>query len=249
MAADFLSSDIVFPSGSNEPKLCAATQLPEPIDWAFHDYYSTACEKAFTPIQSLTDLRKLEPCPVSSSSSKVDSLLVVLSSKAAAAPVRTEQQHLRAALRGALEIVENDMQDNHHLTRLSSIHKDNCAWKEELLNDFSRGGGDDDDLLLPADVVPSPAYDSIHENPVLLDSSSSSIISSSIRMHQDYFLPPVQEPKREDASSSIHSALPPPPPPPPLKHAFTKSKAWQNLVARLKKNLASPKRFFKMHRN
>ncbi|KAG2221493.1 hypothetical protein INT45_008818 [Circinella minor] len=188
---DFLSSDIVFPSDSNEPKLSvnASSKLPDPVDWSLHDYYSTALEKTFVPIHSLTDLHKLDPVPQKDVFYEMpsftvynsdddpkkqlnqDKMLLLLSIRkavAAALPLehqndkqqallatvakqqqqQQQQQHamlpphppaledpkeIRAALRGALELTQNDMQHNGfaHPTRNNSEWK----WEDEILHD------------------------------------------------------------------------------------------------------------------
>ncbi|KAI9259654.1 hypothetical protein BDA99DRAFT_513860 [Phascolomyces articulosus] len=181
---DFLSSDIVFPSDSNEPKLSvnASSKLPDPVDWSLHDYYSTALEKTFVPIHSLTDLRKLDPVPEKDTFYEMpsftvyntknynnddpkqqlsqDKMLLLLSIRkavAAALPPQqqvsstTNKQHavlpphppaledpkeIRAALRGALELTQNDMQHNgfaHPILRTSNNHE--WKWEDEVLHD------------------------------------------------------------------------------------------------------------------
>ncbi|KAI9489091.1 hypothetical protein BDB00DRAFT_876759 [Zychaea mexicana] len=184
---DFLASDIVFPSDSNEPKLSvnASSKLPDPVDWSLHDYYSTALEKTFVPIHSLTDLRKLDPVPQKEAFYEMpsftvynsnghnnpklqlcqDKMLLLLSIRkavAAALPPQqkerqqpttavTKQQHailpshppaledpkeIRAALRGALELTQNDMQHNgfaHPSTAARSSKE--WKWEDEILHD------------------------------------------------------------------------------------------------------------------
>lgn len=272
MAVDFLSSDIVFPSDSNEPKLSMGmTKLPEPVDWGFHDYYSTACEKSFNPLQSLTDLRKLEPVTEDKASTKQhlvtlqekltpqqqQSLVFALSTKSRPLPPTVPepndpQKDLRAALRGALEVVGNDLQDN-HLSRLStrpvgkSKQSDDWTWKDDLLhgslgNNFFGDASnantswrnafaeDDFDLNYADHRIPSPAYQSINENPVLLDSSViTSHISSSIIHENDYAAPPEEQ--------MPHIRLSPPPLPVNPKPAQKKTKqgVWQGVLSKLKK--------------
>lgn len=332
MSIDFLSSDIVFPSDSTESKLAARSfsKLPDPVDWAFHDYYSTACEKVFAPIQSLTDLRKLDPVPqepavegkpISGAVAQLDvlqqklknqdpqSLVFMLSNdinknSPAAVPPRSNpdlpvpnppdhQQNLRAALRGALEIVENDMQDN-HLMRVKrgepassdAAKSESWTWKDDLVHSSINGISgpstrtpsrrqqpieDDEDLDFLYDRVPSPAYDTINENPILLDSSVvASHISSSIAMQEDCFLPapvttpppaatataaPVYKPiypaspsnqatqhqhQQHQKSSRISVSTKPEHQSQDRSSSIAKSKAWQGLVSRLKKNLGLP---------
>ncbi|CAO3594798.1 unnamed protein product [Absidia cylindrospora] len=57
---DFLSSPVLFPSDMDSPKLSsgATFKLPEPMNWADHDYYNTMVDKTMA---GLTDLTKLEP--------------------------------------------------------------------------------------------------------------------------------------------------------------------------------------------
>ncbi|KAI7879896.1 hypothetical protein K492DRAFT_178384 [Lichtheimia hyalospora FSU 10163] len=137
MALDFLSSDIVFPSDSSEPKLAtgAVTKLPEPVDWAFHDYYSTACEKNKMPVHSLADYAPLDPIKDNDHDFHTTPSTLVAGSQpgvpgseggatsATSAAVSVppseddHQKYMRAILCGALETVNNAMQDN-HLTRL-----------------------------------------------------------------------------------------------------------------------------------
>ncbi|KAI8150438.1 hypothetical protein BJV82DRAFT_587187 [Fennellomyces sp. T-0311] len=172
---DFLASDIVFPSDSNEPKLSvnASSKLPDPVDWSLHDYYSTALEKNFVPIHSLTDLRKLEPVPQkeafydmpsftvhNSNDSKPqlseDKVLLLLSIRKAVAAALPQQQdnktkhvssmlpshppaledpkEIRAALRGALELTQNDMQHN-GLAHPNRIARSEWKWEDEILHD------------------------------------------------------------------------------------------------------------------
>lgn len=142
---DLLSSDIIFPSDSNEPKLSAnASKLPHPVDWTAHDYYSTL------PLHELTDLRRLESVP---EKCKLDNSFFTLHQKndsavflvfpatksPAATPVPADiQQNLRAALRGALELVENDLQRNHQEFRPV------CDWSWK------------DDMVVPPTSLPPP---------------------------------------------------------------------------------------------
>ena len=182
---DFLSSDIVFPSDSNEPKLSvnASSKLPHPVDWSLHDYYSTALEKTFVPIHSLTDLCKLDPVPQKDAFYEMpsftvynnnndpkqqfsqDKMLLLLNIRKAVAaalplqqqnnkqeallatvtkqqqqamlpphpPVLEDPKEIRAALRGALELTQNDMQHNGfaHPTRNNNEWK----WEDEILHD------------------------------------------------------------------------------------------------------------------
>ncbi|KAI9318824.1 hypothetical protein BX666DRAFT_2026243 [Dichotomocladium elegans] len=106
---DFLTSDIIFPSDSNEPKLSlySTAKLPDPVDWAFHDYYSTALEKAHMPLHSLIDKPKLEP----------------------------NSQHLRGILRGALEMVTTDMEQSRNLsTDIYHKAEESWKWEDDLLH-------------------------------------------------------------------------------------------------------------------
>ncbi|KAI7848919.1 hypothetical protein BDC45DRAFT_540535 [Circinella umbellata] len=184
---DFLSSDIVFPSDSNEPKLSvnASSKLPDPVDWSLHDYYSTALEKTFVPIHSLTDLHKLDPVSQKETFYDMpsftlynsdddpkqqlnqDKMLLLLSIRkavAAALPLehqnnkqqallatvakQQQQQHavlpphppaledpkeIRAALRGALELTQNDMQHNGFAH--SPRNNNEWKWEDEILHD------------------------------------------------------------------------------------------------------------------
>ncbi|KAI9030147.1 hypothetical protein CLU79DRAFT_831866 [Phycomyces nitens] len=240
MALDFLSSDIVFPSDSNEPKLSASSlkKMPEPVDWALHDYYSTVLEKAHTPIQSLTDLCKLEPVKdeltekafYASVGSKAlpfflhenqdeKAIILALASHlkpaaaaalVAATPMLPDpQSDLRAALCGALELVENDMQRNVHDTFLplqvldTKQKRDSWNWKNEMLQNKLHSPvnlkqtreiqpWEDSEFVFKTDYhypqSPSPVFAKIDENPVLLDSSISSALSSAI--YEDDFIPP-----------------------------------------------------------
>ncbi|CDH58438.1 predicted protein [Lichtheimia corymbifera JMRC:FSU:9682] len=137
LTADFLASDIVFPSDSNEPKLSVnhASKLPDPVDWAFHDYYSTALEKSYTPMHSLTDIHTMSACPLPSTTT----------TKSPQAMNNNDAQHLRAVLRGALEIVANDMERNHHgagvcikTSNTNAFKNDDIScwkWEDELMYD------------------------------------------------------------------------------------------------------------------
>ncbi|KAI8377688.1 uncharacterized protein BYT42DRAFT_614350 [Radiomyces spectabilis] len=222
MAVDFLSSDIVFPSDSNEPKLSAdpCTKMPESVDWAVYDYYSTALEKQCTPLHSLTDLCRLEPVkdekplwkypPLFALQDKQDdqAVILVLSSTLKTAnyspPIiqpPSQKQDLRAALRGALEIVENDMQRNNAYDHFPSRNpatatpttttKQTAAthawsWKDEFVQRATNKlhHWDKEDFDLDGDYpVPSPAYSLISNNPVLLESSTTSPLSSCLQDH------------------------------------------------------------------
>ncbi|KAI9263208.1 hypothetical protein BDA99DRAFT_509585 [Phascolomyces articulosus] len=179
MALDFLSSDIVFPSDSTEPKLStkSVSKLPGPVDWAFHDYLSTACEKASLPVHTLTDytqwkkqlhhddeqqenhheeftlddfkkntttlqLSKQEEqirFLVSNGGKQQRSSSTTANLPTPPNPEATSASNLRAALCGALEHVDNAMQDN-HLTRLDkytpgSYQQNNkeFRWEDEVL--------------------------------------------------------------------------------------------------------------------
>ncbi|ORZ24680.1 hypothetical protein BCR42DRAFT_403433 [Absidia repens] len=213
---DFLSSDIEFPCDSNEPKLSSSpcAKLPESVDWTFHDYYSTVLEKAFTPIQSITDIKHLEPVKENtappnylkdwkdSSIFKIhdkqddQAVVFVLANTIQSSPSLpqppSQQDNLRAALRGALDLVESDMQKNMcdalrpstpssgNLQRRSN--KDHyLTWKDDILAETLHIGtldqdlwDDDDDDMLRLDV--SPPYRAVDENPII-DSSLPSRIS------------------------------------------------------------------------
>lgn len=208
MALDFLSSDIVFPSDSSEPKLAtgAVTKLPEPVDWAFHDYYSTACEKNTMPVHSLADYAPLDPVKDSDHDIRTASTLAAgsqagvpgseggaTSATSAAIPVPPSEDHqkyMRAILCGALETVNNAMQDN-HLTRLdkhtstasanaNSNHNNNTS---TLLD---KGWRWEDDVLFGT-LAPSPLPESF------LPSSPSPLTPVSEHMHY--------QPNRLDISS------------------------------------------------
>ncbi|KAI8332837.1 hypothetical protein BC941DRAFT_435526 [Chlamydoabsidia padenii] len=213
---DFLSSDIEFPCDSNEPKLSASpcTKLPEPVDWSFHDYYSTILEKAFSPINNLTDIRPSEPVTqppnylkdwkhpsLFTVHDKQDDQAVVLVLGNAIQPPQQQQNNnnnLRAALRGALDLVENDMQKNMHESfktptthrpfgNSSVYNKDHyLTWKDDILAETLHIGSLDQDLwdeddehdeMMIRRQDASPAYHAIDENPII-DSSLPSRISS-----------------------------------------------------------------------
>lgn len=214
---DFLSSDIEFPCDSNEPKLSSSpcAKLPESVDWTFHDYYSTVLEKAFTPIESVTNIRRLEPvkektAPPNYPNDWKDSsifkiqdkqddqaVVFVLANSIHSAPYSlkqpSQQDDLRLALLGALDMVENDMQKNMCDTlRTSTPPSGNIyrrstrdhylSWKDDILAETLHIGMLDQDLwdheeddILRHDA--SPAYHAIDENPII-DSSLPSRISS-----------------------------------------------------------------------
>ncbi|CAO3629140.1 unnamed protein product [Cunninghamella echinulata] len=157
---DFLSSDIEFPCDSNEPKLSASpcSKLPESVDWAFHDFYSTILEKEFTPIESLTEMKYLEPIKQNKEKDylrdwKHSTIFAVQDKQEDQAVVfvvaqsnnnhRQQQQQqnnntVTAALKGALYSVEMDMQQNMHDTLRSPLpSKDNnyISWKDDLFTD------------------------------------------------------------------------------------------------------------------
>ncbi|KAI9322908.1 hypothetical protein BX666DRAFT_2023332 [Dichotomocladium elegans] len=180
MALDFLSSDVIFPSDSSEPKLApgAVSKLPEPVDWAFHDLYSTAHEKASMPLHTLTDYAHLYPLQDddddsndrnedelaafsnSCSQNKSDQSLFLMrpphhrSSPSSTPPPIDPQKHMRAVLCGALKAVNNSMQDN-HLTRLDkykpsySSTDQTFRWEDELLLGWA--GNAMHDLHFPGD--------------------------------------------------------------------------------------------------
>ncbi|KAI7851695.1 hypothetical protein BDC45DRAFT_571854 [Circinella umbellata] len=163
MGLDYLSSDIIFPSDSTEPKLATTTvsKLPGPVDWAFHDYYSTACEKASLPVHTLTDYTQWKKhhdaddidfdFKKHNRSKQEEQLRYLVTGKqqerstsptTKTLPVpedETSTSNLRAALCGALEHVDIAMQDN-HLTRLDkytpgSYYQNNkeFRWEDEIL--------------------------------------------------------------------------------------------------------------------
>lgn len=225
---DFLSSDIEFPCDSNEPKLSASpcTKLPEPVDWSFHDYYSTVLEKAFSPITTLTDIQPVaepvreavaqppnylkdwkNPSLFTVHDKQDDQAVILVLSNAiqSPSPPPSQQNNLRAALRGALDLVENDMQRNMHdsfttppaqqhqrgnrpFGNSSSVYNNNyLAWKDDVLAETFYLGSldqdlwDDDDEEDDVNVImrgdASPPYHVIDENPII-DSSLPSRISS-----------------------------------------------------------------------
>lgn len=157
------------------------TKLPDPVDWALHDYYSTAVEKAFVPIHSLTDVRKLQdPLPEPTTNLVYKKLqlpkqdfILVLSSNNPPAPLPVieleqedhDRQELRAALRSALELVEDDMQRNNHLTFpvapvQSNDIKSSWSWKDDIIQD---------------EIVSSSSSSSYYqESSTVLDNDSSS---------------------------------------------------------------------------
>ncbi|KAI9323525.1 hypothetical protein BX666DRAFT_2022255 [Dichotomocladium elegans] len=235
MALDFLSSDIIFPSDSSEPKLATGivTKLPEPVDWAFHDYYSTASEKAAMPLHSLTDYCNLESLQKSSSngsgsgssssssgssssSSNNNNNVKKTSSQGdqigPSPPTQDHQQYLRAILCGALETVNNSMQDN-HLTRLDKMVDITTAAKEENWRW-------EDDIMSNSSGFSFP----YQHRPLTLSSGAGSLAPQD-NDHDgdpDYPSPVYVEDAEEDLMSSgltsfIISALPPPPPTPPLE--------------------------------
>ncbi|ORZ22471.1 hypothetical protein BCR42DRAFT_406255 [Absidia repens] len=228
---DFLSSPVLFPSDMDLPKLSAGAtfKLPEPMNWADHDYYNTMVDKSMT---SLTDLTKLEPVNENNmhvyapfildgtkrntathlgkavtdgfadDHSKRLALLGLAQSMVQAyslpfysTPMNPgiivgdkdddEKQRglLRANLRGALDVVEHDMQQNGHDSLYSSrkhqqpisnsFLSNECingqwSWREEIV--------DVPDLV--HSVCSSPSTHSLAEDrhpstPVLLESGIS----------------------------------------------------------------------------
>ncbi|KAI9490976.1 hypothetical protein BDB00DRAFT_789915 [Zychaea mexicana] len=341
MALEYLSSDIVFPSDSTEPKLATTTvsKLPGPVDWAFHDYYSTACEKASLPVHSITDYAQWTKHhdddevdndagdsilkKSSTHRTKQDEQLLYLFGKRSAtaaapgattttsspppvpqSPSETTASNLRAALCGALEHVDNAMQDN-HLTRLDKYtptsYQSNkeYRWEDEVLYgslsfapEAASGGvggvgATGADLFLPTSTTPIGASEAAHHRfhddhgdflyerrslsddddddlvlgspnssshggPVLLNSSGiTSYITSSIHPRHEQppsepaYYPPLAAAAPSPAALSPSSTaarveIPPPPPAVEGKPTIAKSKVWQGLVGRLKKNLAKP---------
>ncbi|KAF7728675.1 hypothetical protein EC973_005712 [Apophysomyces ossiformis] len=264
MAVDFLASDIVFPSDSDEPKLSAGpnTKLPEPVDWSLHDYYSTVLEKSFTPIQSLTDLCKLEPvmdgladektswkCPPLFTHKQDDqALILVLSNtlKQSSLPPVSQQQDLRAALRGALEMVENDMQHNmqDNLTPIRQqqqqqqqhipMQEKAWSWKDDLFQTSFGLSGGQDGLVFADNRMTSSAYQPISDNPVLLDSNTTSRLSSEI--HDEYAhtlsLGMAFEPVSPTVVGSEESTT--------SEKPAIKSKPWLHFLHKFKKNMTRP---------
>ncbi|KAI7870761.1 hypothetical protein BDF14DRAFT_1740948 [Spinellus fusiger] len=233
MSIDFLSSDIEFPSDSNEPKLSASslTKMPEPVDWVLHDHYSTVLERSRTSIQSFTDLYKLEPVkedlaeklfftsvgtknlPLFELSDKQDEKAMLLAlanhikpvAAALSTPTPDPSSDLRAALRGALELVENDMQRNSmqdsHSTPprpvlVTKSEQDHWNWKNELLQTplkpdvhletapvnirFSQHWDDQQDFVIESYQGSPMNYENsaMNEPPILLDSSIASTATS-----------------------------------------------------------------------
>lgn len=252
---DFLSSDIEFPCDSNEPKLSASpcTKLPESVDWSFHDYYSTILEKNFSPIHSITDIRHLEavgeevappiylqdwknPSLFSEHDKQDDQAVVFVLTNTIKPPVimppstpqQSKQNNLRAALRGALDLVETDLQKNMQdslqtppMKRRPTMDHQYLSWKDDILTETLHMGAldqdlwddDDEDDILRSDA--SPAYHAIDENPII-DSSLPSRISSimplsstpSLRLRQQTypFTPHTVQTITESSSSPSSSS-------------------------------------------
>lgn len=159
MDVDFLSSDIHFPSDSNEPKLAStALHRPciDPVDWALHDYHHTILEKEHVPLHALTDLRRLVPLQEKRSNEtlvgtpppslkqhkafklKTEDVIFVV----ACDPTQTKsheliepglQKDLRAALRGALDRVSADLEAKDRLQPTKPDPSQSWSWKEEVL--------------------------------------------------------------------------------------------------------------------
>ncbi|ORY94183.1 hypothetical protein BCR43DRAFT_517190 [Syncephalastrum racemosum] len=159
MDVDFLSSDIHFPSDSNEPKLSSAALhrpcCPDPVDWALHDYHHTVLEKEHVPLHALTDLRRLVPLQEKRSNEtlvgtpppslkehkafqfKAEDVIFVVAcnshlTKSPSSTLGSEKNDLRAALRGALDRVNADLEAK---DRLRPVQQDPSAWswKEDVL--------------------------------------------------------------------------------------------------------------------
>ncbi|KAI8085066.1 uncharacterized protein BX664DRAFT_338450 [Halteromyces radiatus] len=205
---DFLSSPVLFPSDMDSSKLSAGPtfKLPEPANWSDYDYYNTTTDKSMI---NLTDLIRLEPIeendlmhvyapflPLNHTSTTVLqkaklgsqsqrlTLLALAQSmvnayKLPSIELNHEQQLLRANLRGALDAVENDMQQNatdclfpsHHrsLHSCDDDNSDQWSWREELM--------DVPDLVYSNCSSPSShslVNDQCHSTPILLESGLSS---------------------------------------------------------------------------
>ncbi|CAO3633673.1 unnamed protein product [Cunninghamella blakesleeana] len=201
------------------------SKLPESVDWTFHDFYNTVLEKEFTPMENLTEIKYLEPVKddylrdwkqpsiFAVQDKQEDQAVVLVLANTIQTPqtnCMTMQQpnhskkknnnnnnnNIGAALRGALQLVENDMQHSMHDALKSPMndHQQNdnyISWKDYFFNTNlynnnnskppSLHGDDLDQDLWDDDEIeygpPSPAYHSISENPIL-DSSLPSRISS-----------------------------------------------------------------------
>lgn len=217
MTLDVLStgSDFLFPSASPVPKLVAdPTPAQNSIDWASEEYFSTVLDKILKPenIRTLNNFVEKPPMSLQKKSESCwhDPFLLVLD------PPRVNID-IRAALKGALSAIDNEMQDS----AKSKLGADN-SWRQETIEALE----EDKPIVAPSqaifydELLPSPCYSTISENPIIessfVFSPMASVIEESMMFPIAYRtpLPTVQEipddtvaPKQYNTKSKIVSMM------------------------------------------
>ncbi|KAH8556637.1 hypothetical protein BGW37DRAFT_473490 [Umbelopsis sp. PMI_123] len=217
MTLDVLStgSDFLFPSASPVPKLVAdPTPAQNSIDWASEEYFSTVLDKILKP-ENIRTLNNFAEKPTSTVTKKSEScwhdpFLLVLD------PPRVDID-IRAALKGALSAIDNEMQD----TAKSKLVADD-SWREDTVEALE----EDKPIVAPSqaifydELLPSPCYSTISENPIVessfVFSPMASVIEESMMYPVPYNkpLPALQEvpdvmeaPKQHNTKSKIVSMM------------------------------------------
>jgi hypothetical protein len=196
MSLDVLSngSDFLFPSASHVPKLVAdPSPAQNSIDWASEEYFSTVLDKILKP-DNIRTLNNFAEKPQATVHKKVtscwhDPFLLVLDQPRV-------NLDIRAALKGALSAIDNEMQDN----AKSKLGTDD-RWAKETIAALE----EDKPIVAPSqaifydELLPSPCYSTISDNQILessfVFSPMASVIEESMMFpHYHHIpLPTVQE--------------------------------------------------------
>lgn len=196
MTLDVLStgSDFLFPSASPVPKLVAdPSPAQNSIDWASEEYFSTVLDKILKPenIRTLNNFAEKPQATVQKKAASCwhDPFLLVLDQP-------RMNVDIRAALKGALSAIDNEMQDNAK-GKLGTEDR----WAKETIEALE----EDKRIVAPSqaifydELLPSPCYSTISDNPILESSFVFSPMASVIEesMMFPYYshtpLPTVQE--------------------------------------------------------
>ncbi|KAJ2962055.1 hypothetical protein NQZ79_g2769 [Umbelopsis isabellina] len=227
MSLDVLStgSDFLFPSASPVPKLVAdPTPAQNSIDWASEEYFSTVLDKILKPenVRTMNNYTEKPQLAVQKKEASCwhDPFLLVLDQP-------RMNVDIRAALKGALSAIDNEMQDN-----AKSKADVDSQWKKEATETLEEVHiAAPTQAIFYDELLPSPCYSTISDNYALdsafVFSPMASVIEESMMFPHHH--PSTQTSTAQEVSETINTN----------KQNKTKSK-FTNMFKKVKLSVSKP---------
>ncbi|CAM0135312.1 hypothetical protein VKS41_000103 [Umbelopsis sp. WA50703] len=226
MSLDVLStgSDFLFPSASPVPKLVAdPTPAQNSIDWASEEYFSTVLDKILKPenVRTMSNFTEKPQLAVQKKEASCwhDPFLLVLDQP-------RMNVDIRAALKGALSAIDNEMQDN-----AKSKADVDSQWKKEATETLE----EEVQIAAPTqaifydELLPSPCYSTISDNYALDSAFVFSPMASVIEESMMFPHPQTRNVATQEVSEAVNA----------YKQNKTKSK-FATMFKKVKQSVSKP---------